>query len=129
MEAGSTVPRSTPERNAFHSKKEAARQGALSRAVSGQSCSNFPAIFRGFAALGIPESEILSRENVFTFQAWRALGRTVRKGERGVRVCTFAEATRENRETGEKETFRRPWHTTVFHVSQTEPLTGSEVRQ
>ena len=45
------------------------RQEALSRAVSGQSLSNFRAIFAGFAAKGIPESEIKPRENVFTFDA------------------------------------------------------------
>ena len=57
---------------------------SLKRAVSGQSFTNFPAIFQGFAAKGIPESEIKPRENVFTFQAWKALGRVVRRGEHGV---------------------------------------------
>lgn len=100
------------------------RLESLKRAVHGQSFSNFPAIFQGFAAKGIPEAEIKPRENVFTFQAWKALGRVVRKGEHGVKVTTFIESTKENRETGEKESFRRPWTTTVFHVSQTEPLKG-----
>src|ERR1700676_3432529 len=68
-----------------------ARQEALSRAMSGQSCSNFPAIFQGFAAKGIPEAEIKPRENVFTFDAWKALGRYVRKGEHGVKVVTMIE--------------------------------------
>ena len=100
------------------------RLESLKRAVHGQSFSNFPAIFQGFAAKGIPESEIKPRENVFTFQAWKALGRVVRRGEHGVKVATFIESTKENRETGEKESFRRPWTTTVFHVSQTELLKG-----
>jgi hypothetical protein len=42
---------------------------SLNRAISGQSFSNFPAIFRGFTTKGIPESEIKPRENVFTYQA------------------------------------------------------------
>jgi hypothetical protein len=50
---------------------------ALSRAASGQSLSNWPAIFAGFTAKGIPENEIKPRENVFTYHAWRALGRRV----------------------------------------------------
>ena len=108
----------------LHSGKEEARQEALTRAVSGQSYSNFPAIFQGFAAKGIPESEIRPRENVFTFDAWKALGRVVRRGEHGVRVCTFIETVREDKETGEKTVSRRPWSSTVFHVSQTEPLNG-----
>jgi hypothetical protein len=95
---------------------------ALSRAVNGLSLGNYPAIFAGFMAKGIPESEIKPRENVFTYQAWRALGRQVRRGEHGVKVVTFVEMAKESKETGEKQTFRRPWSTTVFHVSQTDPI-------
>lgn len=80
---------------------------------------NYPAIISGFMAKGIPAEEILPRENVFTFHAWKALGRSVKKGEHGVWVVTFIPCTRENRETGEKETYKRPWTSTVFHVSQT----------
>ena len=56
---------------------------ALGRAAQGQSLINYPEIFRGMMAKGIPEADIRPRENVFTFNAWRALGRTVRKGEPG----------------------------------------------
>lgn len=103
-----------------------ARQEALSRAISGQSLSNFPAIFQGFAAKGIPEAEIKPRENVFTFEAWKALGRFVRKGEHGVRVVTFIEtfSKETDPDTGERKLIRRPWTTTVFHISQTEPKNG-----
>lgn len=103
---------------------EETRREALSRAIQGQSFSNFPAIFAGFAAKGIAESEIKPRENVFTFNAWKALGRYVRKGEHGVRVLTFIDASKENKETGKIEVTRRPWSSTVFHISQTEPITG-----
>jgi len=34
----------------------------------------FQRSIQGFAAKGIPESEIKPRENVFTFNAWKALG-------------------------------------------------------
>ena len=99
---------------------------SLKRAVSGQSFTNFPAIFQGFAAKGIPESEIKPRENVFTFQAWKALGRVVRRGEHGVKICTFIESKSKeiDRDTREAKIIRRPWTTTVFHISQTEPLNG-----
>lgn len=107
------------QRNMTQSRLE-----SLKRAVSGQSFSNFPAIFQGFAAKGIPESDIKPRENVFTFEAWKGLGRVVRRGEHGVKVVTFIECSKEDKQTGKKETFRRPWTTTVFHVSQTEPLNG-----
>jgi hypothetical protein len=118
MEANATV--------ATHSPHGKTTQDALNRAVSSHSLSNFPAIFRGFAAKGIPESEIKPRENVFTFDAWKALGRVVRRGEHGVKVCTFVERQGKelDQDTGERKMIRLPWTTTVFHISQTDALNG-----
>jgi hypothetical protein len=59
------------------------QQEALSRAATGQSLTNWPATFAGFMAKGIPEHEIRPRENVFTYHAWRALGRQVLCEHRG----------------------------------------------
>jgi antirestriction protein ArdC len=123
----------TPNLSAVHSHSKAVqsrtdevRQEALTRAISGQTMSNYPAIYQGFIAKGIPESEIHPRENVFTFNAWRALGRTVRRGEHGVKVLTFIDrASKEiDKDTGERKMVRLAWSTTVFHVSQTEALKG-----
>lgn len=121
MEANSTVSTASPQGNIPQSQVE-----SLKRAVCGQSLANFPAIFQGFAAKGIPESEIKPRENVFTFDAWKALGRYVRKGEHGVKICTFVESKSKevDPDTGERKLIRRPWTTTVFHISQTEPIKG-----
>ena len=108
------------------------RQEALTRACTGQTWSNYPAIFQGLMAMGIPEAEIKPRENVFTFQAWKALGRHVRKGQHGVKVVTYiaceskesqAASTdgQENApEARRAKRYSRPWVTTVFHVSQTD---------
>ncbi len=105
------------------------RQEALSRAVGGITMSNYPAIFTGFAAMGIPEEEIKPRENVFTFQAWKALGRYVRKGQHGVKIATVKNVTKKvtDKETGEEklEAYSIPWTATVFHISQTEPDNGA----
>lgn len=98
---------------------QAIQQEALTRASSGQSFANYQTIFEGFMRKGIPESEIKPRENVFTYQAWRALGRQVRKGEHGVKCLTFIVC--EDKDNPEK-TYRRPWSTTVFHVSQTDEV-------
>ncbi len=107
------------------------QQEALSRAVSGQALTNWPAILAGFRAKGIPEHDIRPRENVFTYHAWRALGRQVRRGEHGVKVVTFVAldgAPATDREEGDgkpeqrKARGRRPWTATVFHVSQTDPI-------
>jgi antirestriction protein ArdC len=64
-----------------------------------------PAIFQGFAAKGIPEAEIKPRENVFTYQAWRALGRQVRRGEHSVKVVTFIDSKSKeiDQDTGERK--------------------------
>ena len=89
---------------------------ALSRAASGISMSNYPAIVAGFIEKGIPADQIEPRRNVFTFTAWKALGRVVNKGEHGVKITVWIETEK----NGEKT--RRPWHTTVFHETQTKPL-------
>jgi hypothetical protein len=68
-------------------------------------------------AKGIPEDQIIPRVNVFSYNAWKANGRQVRKGEHGVKCLTFITKTGKN---GREE--RRPWTVTVFHVSQTEPV-------
>ena len=107
------------------------QQEALDRAAHGQSWANYAAIFQGFTAKGIPESEILPRENVFTYHAWRALGRQVRRGEHGVKVTTFVPMEKKSGEvdpdTGEEKRIklgRRAWTAVVFHVSQTDPITA-----
>jgi len=126
MEATPNLSAVHSHSKAVHSRTEEVRQEALTRAISGQTMSNYPAIYQGFVAKGIPESEIHPRENVFTFNAWRALGRTVRRGEHGVKVLTFIDrASKEiDKDTGEPKKFRLAWNTTVFHVSQTEGLQG-----
>jgi hypothetical protein len=126
MEATPNLSAVHSHSKAVQSRTEEVRQEALTRAVSGQAMSNYPAIFQGFIAKGIPESEIRPRENVFTFNAWRALGRTVRRGEHGVKVLTFINrASREiDKDTGEPKSIRLAWNSTVFHVSQTEAIKG-----
>ena len=98
--------------------QEVIQAEALNRAVVGQSVANYPAIFEGFLAMGIAESDIMPRENVFTYNAWKAKGRQVRKGEHGVKVVTFVEVDKKTEGDNGEETrvsFRRPRTTTVFH--------------
>lgn len=95
---------------------------ALARARGNESASNYPAIFEGFMERGIPEDEIHPRENVFTFHAWRALGRTVKKGEHGVHITTWIVCDKKD-DAGEViDTFKRPKSATVFHITQTQAL-------
>lgn len=96
-------------------------QEALDRAQGSNSLSNLPAIYAAFEARGI--SDIQPRVNVLTFHAWRALGRTVRRGEKGVRVVTWVPMTKKT-ESGESAPIgKRPKAAYVFHVSQTDALT------
>lgn len=98
---------------------------ALNRALQSPSMSNYPAIYAGFEAKGIRADEIKPRENVFSFHAWKALGRSVRKGEHGVRIATVRKGERTDKETGEKVAFSSPWHVTVFHISQTDLIAAA----
>lgn len=104
--------------------REEIQSQALSNAVQGQSVMNYATIFESFGAMGIPQDQIQPRENVFTYNAWMALGRHVRKGQHGVKVVTFVPMTKKDKATGEETTFRRPHTTTVFHVSQTDANEG-----
>lgn len=104
--------------------KQEQEQEALARAQNGQSTTNYGAIFAELMAKGIPEHEIIPRENVLTFHAWKALGRSVKKGEHGVHVMTWIPVSEvRNTDTNEIErpAGKRPKTAVVFHVSQTEP--------
>lgn len=98
------------------------QQEALQRAVSSPSMANYAAIFTGFTEKGIPAEDIKPRENVFTFHAWKALGRVVRKGEHGVKVCTWVEMSKKDEAGAAQPIGRKPRMTTVFHVSQTDSI-------
>lgn len=86
---------------------------SLARATSQSSFANYPAILAGFAAKGI--EDVRPRENVFTFRAWKQLGRVVDKGQTGVKITSWVPMTKNG------ETFTRPVTVSVFHISQTKP--------
>ena len=93
-------------------------QTALTRARSSQATSNYGALFDGFLDMGIPADDIQPRVNVLSFHAWRAVGRTVRRGEHGVKLCTWIDA--KQADTGESRKLARS--VTVFHISQTDAI-------
>ena len=108
-------------------KQSKVNSEALNRAKHNTSLTNYPAIFQGFIAMGIDEMEIIPRENVFTFQAWKALGRQVCKGQHGVKVTTYIPMNvKDDTNKGElpnksKRVVARRM-TTVFHISQTKEV-------
>ena len=95
---------------------------ALNNAVTGASLANYQAIFEGFATMGIDAADVVPRENVFTFNAWKALGLVVKKGQHGVKIVTVIPCTKKDQESGDEVAVKKFKTTTVFHVSQTEEL-------
>lgn len=102
------------------------QEASFSNATGRQGTFNYGLIFDGFLKMGIPEQDIKPRENIFTFNAWRYQGRTVKKGEHGVTVCVFITTEKIVRDpvTGKESTVKakKVHHTTVFHVSQTKAI-------
>lgn len=103
-------------------EREQMQREALRRAEQGRFCANDVICIQEFVARGIPADMIAPRVNVFTFNAWKAAGRYVRKGEKGVKLTTWIPATNPDGspklKDGKQMTY--PVSTTVFHISQTE---------
>lgn len=101
--------------------KEQTQQEALNRIESNPSEYNFATVIEGFMEMGIEEEDILPKENVFTFNAWLAKGRCVKKGQHGVKITTFIPVKNaEPDKDGRVKTY--PKTSTVFHISQTEEV-------
>ena len=90
---------------------------ALNRIQAGFS-QNDMVVINAFAAAGVPESEIIPRENVLTFRAWKAKDRRVAKGATSIRVQVWI-PTGEKDENGKEKMIPRT--ACLFHVSQTVP--------
>jgi antirestriction protein ArdC len=102
-------------------KQLSIEQIALRRALQSDKSTNYSTIIEGFLSQGILAEDIKPRENVFTFLAWKALGRQVKKGEHGVKVVTMVPVRKKHAtDESDRENSLMPWRTTVFHVSQTE---------
>ena len=94
---------------------------ALERAQSSSSPRNEAEVIAGFIRRGIPEADIIPRVNVLPYNAWRAKGRQVRRGERGVQILTWIRIPDRTSTTGDvKRGGMRPKRATVFHVTQTD---------
>lgn len=130
MTAAKTKPvqkaRNKKRRHKF-THTEQTRREALDRAENGASERNYDALFAGFEALGISPDIVIPRENVFTYRAWQALGRQVKKGAKGVQLPeVFIPVTKKDEDhpnsEKKKQRFMRMKSPFVFHSSQTEPM-------
>lgn len=87
-----------------------AGQATIEKAQSRDFGQNDLLVVMAFNDRGI---QATPRVDVFTYNAWLAKGRQVRKGEKGVTIFTFIE---------KKDGSKTPRSVTVFHVSQTDLL-------
>lgn len=108
-------------------RMELARE-QLNRARASSSQMNDALVIASFAARGIDPETITPRINVLPFNAWRALGRHVRRGEHGVKVPVVIVVAGSDSATDTPDSTETPNEgrklfasATVFHVSQTEP--------
>jgi hypothetical protein len=98
-------------------------EAALARASNPQSMINMATVIEAAARRGLADAR--PGENVLTFNAWKARGRVVIKGEKA--LCSLPViGSRDVRDpaTGETETRKMAFKAAVFHVSQTKPLEG-----
>ncbi|QEG43452.1 methyltransferase [Roseimaritima ulvae] len=118
------------------SERSAQAAEALARAVENDSQANYQPIIDGFLARGLKAEDIKPRENVFTYPAWQAKGRQVRRGERGVKIFVRVPideskpadnkpATPDAKKA--KQTVGR--RAVVFHISQTFEIGGDDSGQ
>ena len=124
--------RKTNRRRLTPAERAASERDALERGTRSAPNSNDMVVFLSLHAKGIPYGDIETfgpQQNVRTFKAWRALGRTVRRGEHGVHLTVWqpldTKPESELTESDEKTLKRRRCrmaNAVVFHVSQTDEL-------
>ena len=73
-----------------------------------------------FVNRGLPKDKIQPKENVFTYKKWQKLGRQVKKGEKGVKICWLAKLP--PHKTDKDKIGWRHLVRSVFHISQTEKI-------
>ena len=103
--------------------KNALQQQALDRAKNGISLRNDVAVIQAFAQRGITARP---RVDTFTYAAWKALDRQVRRGEHGVKITTWIPIDAKTDASGEVTCPAgvRPKIASVFHVSPTDTIRG-----
>ena len=92
------------------------------RSFQGYSVANAAAVVHGLAARGC---HCEPYADVFTFARWRAQGRTVRKGQHGIRLPVIVHGESTDKDTGETRTYSLRRASFVFCRCQTDTLGGA----
>ena len=101
-----------------------AQREAMRRVLFSISFANYATILNGFMDRGIDQADIIPRKNIFTFDAWKAIGRFVRKGEKGLKIRTWKPVFKKDEKGKPTKNVERfvPGPAWVFHQSQTDAL-------
>jgi N-terminal domain of anti-restriction factor ArdC len=95
------------------------RAEALNRAQNPRSIANITTVYAAAAERGLQDAE--PGVNVLTFEAWKGLGRYVRKGEKALcKLTTWVPMTKKADDGEADDIGKRPRTVAVFHISQTE---------
>lgn len=101
-------------------------QEALAQIRANPSTANFETVYEAFMERGLEFDEIEPKENVLTYRAWQALGRQVRKGEKGVQIKTIIRRTKKGADPEDEDSqYAFVRRTTVFHISQTDEMASA----
>lgn len=92
-------------------------QQALARAQNPRSILNMATVMQVALAAGITDA--IPGENVLTFNAWKAKGRSVAKGQKALCKLSVFYTKDVTDAAGELHTEKRPGTSAVFHISQT----------
>lgn len=96
---------------------------ALDRATNGHS-KNDEFVYAMLTLAGY--EDVQPRINCLTYNAWRAAGRSVKKGEKGLGVTVWIPCkdkdAKPDPKTGEARKSMRPKTTYIFHIDQTQPI-------
>jgi hypothetical protein len=96
---------------------------ALDRATNGHS-KNDEFVYAMLTMAGY--EDVQPRVNCLTYNAWKAAGRSVKKGEKGLGVTVWIPCkdkdAKPNPTTGEARKSMRPKTTYIFHIDQTQPI-------
>ena len=94
---------------------------ALQRAENPRNIINIQTVFEAAIERGIEGA--MPGENVLTFNAWKAKGRVVKKGEKALcMLVTFFERDVRDQSTGDVNKVKQAGRAAVFHISQTKKM-------
>jgi hypothetical protein len=94
---------------------------ALNRAENPRNLINIQTVFEAASAKGIADA--MPGENVLTFNAWKAKGRVVKKGEKALAMLpVFYSRDVRDPSSGDVQTQKHAGRAAVFHISQTKAM-------